>query len=121
MSDDQIIWKLEPFPEPYEEERRKARDEIYNYFISAQLPSNKAAISAPCSKSTLKTEIAQEYQRITGCSKAAHHYMDLIFDRAQTYHADSLTERQRRFIEDEELMVSQLADSLVSDLLFTAT
>ncbi|KKZ60723.1 hypothetical protein EMCG_04610 [[Emmonsia] crescens] len=84
MSDDQIIWKLEPFPEPYEEERRKARDEIYNYFISAQLPSNKAAISALCSKSTLKTEIAQEYQRITGCSRAAHHYMDIIFTQGST-------------------------------------
>ncbi|QSS53016.1 hypothetical protein I7I53_00138 [Histoplasma capsulatum var. duboisii H88] len=84
MSDDQIIWKLEPFPEPYEEERKKARDEIYNYFISAQLPSNKAAISAPCSKSTLKTEIVQEYQRITGCSRAAHHYMGLIFTQGST-------------------------------------
>ncbi|EEH19535.1 hypothetical protein PABG_01854 [Paracoccidioides brasiliensis Pb03] len=39
----------------------------------------------------------------------------LDFDRAQTYHADSLTERQRGFIEDEELMVSQLADSLEAD------
>ncbi|KGY14863.1 hypothetical protein PABG_12254 [Paracoccidioides brasiliensis Pb03] len=43
------------------------------------------------------------------------------FDRAQTYHADSLTERQQGCIEDEELMVSQLADSLVSDLQFTAS
>ncbi|KAL2378242.1 hypothetical protein RJ035_007487 [Blastomyces gilchristii] len=39
----------------------------------------------------------------------------LDFDRAQTYHTDSLTERQRGFIEDEELMVSQLADSLEAD------
>jgi serine/threonine protein kinase len=41
----------------------------------------------------------------------------LDFDRAQTYHADSFTERQRGFIKDEELMVSQLANSLVSDQL----
>ncbi|EEH50659.2 uncharacterized protein PADG_06738 [Paracoccidioides brasiliensis Pb18] len=40
------------------------------------------------------------------------------FDRAQTYHADSLTERQQGCIEDEELMVSQLADSLEADLMF---
>ncbi|OJD13204.1 hypothetical protein AJ78_06322 [Emergomyces pasteurianus Ep9510] len=39
----------------------------------------------------------------------------LDFDRAQTYHAHSLTERQRGFIEDEELMMSQLADSLEAD------
>lgn len=30
----------------------------------------------------------------------------LDFDRAQTYHADILTERQREFIEEEELMMS---------------
>lgn len=38
----------------------------------------------------------------------------LDFDRAQTYYADSLTERQRGFIEDEELMVRQFVGSLVS-------
>ncbi|EEH34341.2 hypothetical protein PAAG_05390 [Paracoccidioides lutzii Pb01] len=36
----------------------------------------------------------------------------LDFDRAQTYPTNSLTEGQQGFIEDEELMVSQLADSL---------
>ncbi|OAX81628.1 hypothetical protein ACJ72_04027 [Emergomyces africanus] len=36
----------------------------------------------------------------------------LDFDRAQTYHAESLTERQRGFIEEEEIIVSQLADLL---------
>ncbi|OJD23303.1 hypothetical protein ACJ73_05339 [Blastomyces percursus] len=70
MPDEEIIWKLEPFPEPYKEERMKVRDEIYNYFISAQLPSHKAAIFAPCSKSTLETEIAQEYQRATMIGEA---------------------------------------------------
>lgn len=38
----------------------------------------------------------------------------LDFDRAQTYHAESITERQKVFIEEEELMVSQFMDSLVS-------
>ena len=38
----------------------------------------------------------------------------LDFDRAQTYHADSLSERQKFFIEMEALEVSQLAEELVS-------
>lgn len=38
----------------------------------------------------------------------------LDFDRAQTYDANSITERQRGFINDEELMISQFMDSLMS-------
>ena len=38
----------------------------------------------------------------------------LDFDRAQTYHADSLSERQKFFIEMEALEVSQFAEELVS-------
>jgi serine/threonine protein kinase len=39
----------------------------------------------------------------------------LDFDRAQTYNPDSITERQRNLIEEEELMVAQFAEFLVSN------
>lgn len=39
----------------------------------------------------------------------------LDFDRAQTYHADSLSQRQKGLIEMEELNVCQFAEKLVSN------
>lgn len=41
----------------------------------------------------------------------------LDFDRAQTFHEGSLTKRWKHFIEEEELVVSQFVESLVSDCL----
>ncbi|KAJ9302343.1 hypothetical protein DTO271G3_1209 [Paecilomyces variotii] len=39
----------------------------------------------------------------------------LDFDRAQTFHEGNLTKRWRRFIEEEELLVSQFVEALEAD------